>query len=97
MAELTPQEQAIKNRHPNLIFSDAFLNDPIKFTNDLRFDPESALKETTSLPLAPRDSANFVVLDLGKSDAQLYSTEMYSPKYNRTQFFEIIDTIIEGS
>jgi len=92
MSELTPQEFANKHRHPELIISDAYLLDPIKFANDSRFDPESALKETLNGLTISRDQANFAVVDLGAKVQQLYTAEMYSLVYNRDVFATIFNT-----
>jgi hypothetical protein len=86
-----PEDIAAASRHPQIIVTDAFLNDPFEFKTDARFDPIPALKEASELVIVDRDVAEFSVIDLGASGQQIYPVVMFSPTYNRENYEKVFD------
>lgn len=89
MAVRLPLDQAIAHRYPTVITTDAFLNDGLVFNADTRFDALSALQEAADFPMVDRDEASFAVVDIGIDEPQIYSVQMYSPTYSRTNYYRV--------
>lgn len=89
MAVRLPLDQAIAHRYPAVIATDAFLNDTLVFNADTRFDAFTALQDAADFPMVTRDEASFNVVDIGIDEPQIYSVEMYSPTYSRTNYFRV--------
>lgn len=92
MAELAPKDVIASLRRPRLIFTDAYLNDPIKFEVDDRFQPETVLKQLDDIAIIDRDGAQFAIVDVGVSGSLYYPVEMNSPLYKRSMLLKNIDT-----
>jgi hypothetical protein len=95
MPVLAPHDVAVLNRHPKLIFTNATA-EPIEFTNDIRFDPDSLVKEVTTETVVERDYADYAVIDLGVPNAQIYVVEMYTTVYSRQNFKRVFNQTIEA-
>lgn len=95
MPQITPHDDAVAHRHPQLIVTDAFLNTPIKFTT-INLDAETQAREAlAAYNVITRDGAEFAEVDLGASTPQIYSVEMYTPVYNRTNFRLVFKQFLE--
>jgi hypothetical protein len=91
MADRANQEQVNALRRPLIIYTDAYLNDPIQFTRDIRFDAESALRNADpNLPIIDRDEAEFAVVDLNSQDSQYYTAQTYRDEVNRDDYQKVI-------
>jgi hypothetical protein len=96
MAKLSPNADALANRQPRVIVTDAYLNDPIQFREDIRLTPETLL-QNTSFNILERDDADFLIVTVGAENnaAQSCAVTMVSPVYNRSQIERQIQTDIE--
>jgi hypothetical protein len=86
MAELAPQEVIASLRRPKVIFTQDFIDDPIKINTDERFHPETVLRQIEDIPVSDRDGANFVIVDIGLKTPSWYPIHMLSPLYNRVAY-----------
>lgn len=91
MAELAPNELIASLRKPKQIFTQAYLDDPIQFQVDERFQPETVLRQMNEFSVVERDNANFAVVDSGVTGSSYYPVLMNSPVFNRTVFTKNID------
>lgn len=91
MAELAPPEVIAALRRPKQIYTEAYLNDPIKFDTDIRFIPETVIGQLNEIEVLPRDTADFVVVELNNAEQQYYAVTMFSALYNKDDFKKIID------
>jgi hypothetical protein len=91
MAELAPQELIASLRRPKTILTDAYLNDPIQFDPDDRFEPESVLRQLNEIPIVDRDSVEFVMADINKQHEQWYPITMFRIRYSRGDVARVVD------
>lgn len=83
MAELAPQEEIVALRKPEQIFTQNYLNDPIRFDTDARFVPDTVLRQLGEKVIVNRDQAEFAVFEMNAADAQWYPVTMFRPVYHR--------------
>jgi hypothetical protein len=74
---------------PNIIATTAYLNDPIQFTEDVRFTPVSLLQATGISNVISRDETGFLVVDT-TTTPRLYAVPMSSPLYDRFQLPRVV-------
>jgi hypothetical protein len=79
-------------RSPTIVFTDAYLNDPIKFVQDPRFAPETALRELPSQSLALRDEFGYLQINLNTTEPQNYPVRMITTVLNRYDFKKVVNT-----
>lgn len=91
MIELASEEFILSFRRPKVLFTDAYLNDPILIDVDERFNVETLLKQFQEITTINRDGGKFGVIDLRNSGSIYYSVQMYSPIYSKTKYFTLID------
>jgi len=75
-----------------VVVTDAYLNDPIAFTPDVRFSPESALRLMPSQSVAERDTVGYLQINLNSSKPQHYIVPMISTALTRDDFYKVVDT-----
>ena len=90
MSELVPQDQISMVRRPTVIFTNAYLNDPIKFTPDVRILPETLARQLQQEASVMRDFADFMEINLSSAVPQLYPIAMYSTRYYRADVGRIV-------
>lgn len=95
MPQLAPSDLIVSLRRPTTIFTNSYLNDPIFFPADPRFDPISAIRQLDAYIILPRDLAQFAIVELNQATNQFYSTTMYSRTVPRENFTRIIDRRIK--
>lgn len=92
MAEMASNDVIKSLRHPEIITTDRYLNDAIKTKADIRFHPETILRQVSEMPLIARDGALFAVVDLNSSGSTLYPCHMYTNLYDRELYTKNIDS-----
>lgn len=93
MAELAPQDAILASRRPTTFFTDDYLNDPIQFTTDQDFIPESIISQNQFFAVVTRDSVEYVNINLNSSGSVFYPISMTTPTFQRDPFFSQINTI----
>jgi hypothetical protein len=83
MAILAPADLIASLRRPKTVFTENYLNDPIRFPPDERFYPVSALRQLGEYTVVERDNAEFPVVDLNATGSQYYAVTMVSPTFKR--------------
>jgi len=78
-------------RHPSEVFTDAYLNDPIKFDPDDRFDPESAIRQETEIPVVERDFGLYVTVNLNAKEPANLPVSMFTKVIDRDDYIRLID------
>jgi hypothetical protein len=91
MAVLASQDAIAALRRPKVVFTDAYLNDPIQFDADARFIPQTVIAQDNSIELIGRDNTDFVVVTINAPKPQLYSLDMFKVIYNRADLSRTID------
>ncbi len=91
MAQLAPEDVVASMRRPEVITTHAYINDPIKFTVDGRFYPETVLAQIGEIPIVDRDGANFAVIEYGTTGKTFYPIPMTSPIYKHAAVKKHID------
>ena len=91
MAELAPNEEIVRLRKPQQIFTDAYLNDPIQFAPTEPFNVESAVEQLQTVPVVRRDFAQFLQVELNATGSQLYPVQMYINRLERSDYERNID------
>jgi hypothetical protein len=91
MAELAPDELIASLRRPKTIFTQNYLNDPINFDPDERFEPESAIRQLQQLSIVNRDSVGYALADINKRESQWYPITMFRPVLARQDIGRTID------
>ena len=77
--------------YPQIIFTDGYLNDPIQFKPDSRFEPKLLVTTLDVLPnQVNRDFSQFLTVDFNNPSPQYYSINTFSPLWNRTQYNIVI-------
>jgi hypothetical protein len=94
MAELTPQADAQAHSQPQIIVTDAYLNDPLQFTEDILLTPETLL-QITDIGTLERDDADFLMVSVGANKPQRCAITMVSAEYSRNQIERQIDKSIQ--
>ena len=85
----TPSE-VDKVRYPDLLITDGYLNDPIEFEPDSRFEPKTVVDQFTELPnQISRDFAEFLQIDRNSDNPQLLTINMFSGLYRRDLFTRV--------
>lgn len=91
MPSLAPEEVILQLRRPAVLYTNEYLNDPIKFNVDQRFIPETVLKQFDSISVVERDNADFIEISVGSPSASIYPVYMMSSVYNQDDYNRIID------
>jgi hypothetical protein len=91
MRELLPQDQVSMVRRPTVVFTQAYLDDPIRFTPDVRILPETLARQLQQTTSVVRDFADFVEINLSSAIPQLYPVPMHSIIYRRSDINRHID------
>lgn len=84
MAELAPKDVIASLRRPKQIYTEGFLDDPLKFDTDKRLEVETLLRELNEITMVERDQAEFAVIDIGADGEEYYPVPMYTLDYNRS-------------
>lgn len=92
MAEIAPKDLIYALRKPKVIFTKAFVDDPITFNTDERLLPDSLVRQTETISVVERDVANFAIVDTGVSGSVYYPSFMMSPTYKQEHVEKYIDT-----
>ena len=90
-----PQEVIVSLRRPVTLFTDSYLNDPILFAADPRFNPITAVQQLDVYIVLPRDLAQFTIVELNEATNQFYTATMYSRTLKRESFARVIDRRIK--
>jgi hypothetical protein len=92
MARLPATNDVIQAlRRPTVIFTDAYLNDPIEFNPDGRFVPSSVVEQRQDLTVVSRDEAEFNVVTLNTPLSQILCVPMYHQQFHRQDLYRTID------
>lgn len=77
-------------RYPNIIFTQEYLDDPIKFVADSRFFPSTVVQQFSELPdQLPRDFADFLEVNINSDDPQLLTINLASKVVNPIQYKKV--------
>jgi hypothetical protein len=87
-----PLDAVLQVRHPTEVFTDAYLEDSIKFDPDDRFDPMSATPQVYSVPVVTRDLGDYLLIDLNAKSDLVFPIATYSRVISRSDFLRVIDT-----
>jgi hypothetical protein len=83
-------------RYPNIIFTQEYLDDPIKFVADSRFIPSTVVQQFPELPeQLTRDFADFLEVDINKDTPQLLTINLASKVVDPFQYKKILSSKIE--
>jgi hypothetical protein len=82
-------------RYPEIIATEDYLNDPIKFRADPRFIEPTFVSQSVDSPYArpnqiKRDFAEFLQIDRNYTGSQVLSVNMVSPHWNRVSYEKVI-------
>lgn len=82
-------------RYPEIIVTEDYLNDPIKFRSDPRFVEPTFVSQSIDSPYArpdqiKRDFAEFLQIDRNYTGSQVLSVNMVSPHWNRVAYEKVI-------
>lgn len=91
MAQLAPAAAAQALLQPQQVYTTAYLNNPILFTPDLRFEPVSALAQLNIINIMARDQTDFGIIDLNANTPQYYSATTYTTVNTREAVNRVID------
>lgn len=90
---MTLPSNAIGNpTNHEIIYTEAYLNDPIRFEVDPRLAAKSVVEDAMGESLQTRDLNGFVFTDLNPETPAFYPTRMFSPLYNRFTINDVIHT-----
>lgn len=89
--QVLPLDAVAAIRHPQEIYTDAYLNDPIRFASDARFEAETVIRQTTTLPIVDRDAAEFITININSHAPALVPIRMYSHVLDRASYLKFID------
>ena len=95
MADLASTDVIKALRRPETVFTENYLNDPIRFAPDPRFHPESVIRQLNEYNVIERDNAEFAVVDLNADGAQFYPLPMITPIYKKAVVRKVVNTKIE--
>lgn len=95
MAQLASAEEIALFRKPKEIYTQGYLDDPIRFETDERFTPESLVRQVQDFPTIGRDFAQFVSVNLSATGSQFYPVSMYNSALNRADYARQIDRTIK--
>jgi hypothetical protein len=88
---LTPEELQ-SFRRPDVVYTDRFLNDPIRFNPDDAFLPESVIEQETDIVLYPQDNLSFKLVPLNRNFSEYLPVRTYIAKYNPEKVREYINS-----
>lgn len=90
VAVATPSE-VDRIREPELIFTDNYLNDPIRYRADDRFRPHTVVQQFPELPSQlKRDFAEFLQIDRNDDRPQLLTISMFSNVADRVLYKRVM-------
>ena len=79
-------------RHPVVLTTDSYLNNPIEFSTDRRLIPQTViLQASSSIAQIQRDVAQFLTVEIN-GPLEYLSVSMESPLYDRDIYARVIDT-----
>lgn len=92
MATFLPGNISGSARQPQIIYTNGYLNDPIEFTVDPRFDPKVLIPLVShSILQYDRDQAEFLKVEINSTSSRYDSIQMYTPFYNKLKVAKVID------
>jgi hypothetical protein len=77
---------------PQIVFTNSFLNNAIKFNLDPRFAAQSVLTQVSGAFYYNRGADQFIEVDLNGSQQTFYPINLYSPLYTRDDVNRTIDS-----
>jgi hypothetical protein len=97
VTEATPSEvDAV--RRPDQIYTEGYLNSPIRYKTDPRFIPSLVTKELNSLPDSlKRDFVSAVQININTEDRQGFVINTYSPTWSREKYNRVMGTRVNFS
>lgn len=91
MTQLAPADVITTLRRPKYLFTDSYLNDPIKAIDIVQFLPQTVIAQLNAYIVLPRDHAEFTVVELNQAVQQFYVAQMYSRTIDRTDYERVVD------
>lgn len=86
----TPSE-VDRVRYPEQLFTDGYLNDPIQFRPDERFQQRTLVQQLDVLPnQVSRDFNEFLQVDANNDKPQYFAINLYAPTWSRTLYERVI-------
>jgi hypothetical protein len=86
----TPNE-VDRVRYPEQLFTDGYLNDPIRYSPDNRYRQRTLVQQLDVLPSQiSRDYAEFLQVDANNNRPQYFAINLYAPRWSRTQYERVI-------
>lgn len=83
--------QVDRIRYPEQLYTDGYLDDPIKFKTDSRFQPKTIVDQLNVLPnQVIRDRGQFLRVNEGIDDKQYVSINLYSTVWSRSAYTRVI-------
>lgn len=80
-------------RSPDIIFTNGYLNDPIQYAPDERFEPRTLVQQFPELPnQLRRDFAEFLQIDSNSDAPQMLTVSMYSGVTRRDLYNKVFAT-----
>lgn len=89
--EVLPADAVARIRFPKELYTQAYLNDEIRFAPDPRFNPETAIRQVTTTPVVNRDLADYLTVDINSKEPIAFPIAMYSKLINRFAYDRVID------
>lgn len=80
-------------RYPEIIISDGYLDDPIKFRADNRFRDYTSISQSSAYSgsdVISRDFAEFLTVDRNNETPQILIVNMISPHWRRESYEKIV-------
>lgn len=85
------KSQLDRQRSPEIIFTDSYLEDPIQYRADQRFQPATVVKQFSNLSnQVQRDFAEFIQVDSNSDTPQLLTINMYAGVYRRDLYNKVL-------
>ena len=79
-------------RHPVILTTDSYLNNPIEFNTEQRLIPQTVILQiSASVPQVERDVAQFLTVEIN-GPLEYLSVSMESPVYNKDIYARVINT-----
>lgn len=95
LASNSSEDPLKRVRYPNIVVSDGYLNDPIKFTVNPNFHEYTSISQSMSYSgsgVVQRDFAEFITIDRNNGASQLLIVNMISPQWRRDAYDKVIGT-----
>jgi hypothetical protein len=89
--EILPADAVARIRFPKEIFTQAYLDDEIRFAPDPRFNAETAIRQVTTTPVVSRDLGDYLAVDINSKEPIAFPISMYSKLINRFAYDRVVD------